>query len=69
MPTSVLVGLVLIFLGLAIVVFNPLVPLGASLGPGWGDILNGSAGLVLLVVGVFVAWVGGRKARANRASS
>jgi hypothetical protein len=61
MPKSVIAGLALIFLGLAVAVFNPLVPLGHSLGPGWGDILNGGAGLLLLLAGAVVAWVGGRK--------
>jgi hypothetical protein len=65
MPKSVVAGLVLIFLGLAVAVFNPLVPLGHNVGPGWGDILNGGAGLLLLLAGVVVAWLGGRKA--NRA--
>jgi hypothetical protein len=61
MPKSSAVGLALILLGLAVAVFNPLAPIGASLGPGWGDILNGSAGLLLLLAGVVVAWIGGRK--------
>jgi hypothetical protein len=61
MPKSSIVGLALILLGLAVAVFNPLAPIGSSFGPGWGDILNGSAGLLLLLAGVVVAWIGGRK--------
>jgi hypothetical protein len=57
------VGLVLILLGLAVAVFNPLVPLGSSFGSGWGDILNGGVGVLLLLAGVVVAWIGGRKHR------
>jgi hypothetical protein len=61
MPTSLVVGLAVILLGLAVAVFSPLVPLGSGFGPGWGDILNGSVGILLLLAGVIVAWVGGRK--------
>jgi hypothetical protein len=63
MPTSLAVGLALILLGLAVAVFNPLVPLGSSLGPGWDDILNGGVGILLLLAGVVIAWIGGRKRR------
>ncbi|HEY1247090.1 MAG TPA: hypothetical protein VGF29_19890 [Hyphomicrobiaceae bacterium] len=63
MPTSLAVGLALILLGLAVAVFNPLGWLGSSLGPGWDDILNGGVGILLLLSGVVIAWIGGRKRR------
>ncbi|MBO0764797.1 MAG: hypothetical protein J2P50_09435 [Hyphomicrobiaceae bacterium] len=63
MPKSLAVGLALILLGLAVAVFGPLVSLGSSFGPGWGDILNGGVGVLLLLAGVIVAWIGARKHR------
>jgi hypothetical protein len=63
MPASLALGLALILLGLAVAVFNPLVPLGSTFGPGWGDILNGGVGILLLLAGVVAAWIGGRKRR------
>jgi hypothetical protein len=63
MPTSLAVGLALILLGLAVALFNPLVALGSIFGPGWGDILNGGVGILLLLAGVVIAWIGGRNRR------
>jgi hypothetical protein len=57
MSTSMQVGLICIVAGVLIAVFNPLGPVGASDGPGWGDVLNGSRAPSVTVGGI-VAGVG-----------
>ena len=56
MSTSMQVLLICIVVGVLIAVFNPLGPVGASYGPGWGDVLNGGAALLLLLLGGIGAW-------------
>jgi hypothetical protein len=58
MAKSVVAAIALIFLGVTIAVFNPLFPVGSGYGPGWGDVLNGGAALLLLLAGAIVALVG-----------
>jgi hypothetical protein len=50
MSNMAVASIVLLVLGLGVVLLNPLYALGNSYGPGWGDVLNGGAGLVLLLL-------------------
>jgi uncharacterized membrane protein len=57
----------LIFAGLVIALFGPFKAFGdQSFGPGFGDLLNGSVSLVLLLTAGVVAVVVGRRRRKQR---
>ncbi len=54
----------LVFLGLAVALFNPLKGWGeAAYGPGFGDLINGGVALGMLIAAGVIAVVAGRRRR------
>ncbi|MCX4162363.1 MULTISPECIES: hypothetical protein [Paraburkholderia] len=57
MPRKLVLPLILIAIGVLIELFHPFNAMAATLGPGWGDLLNGSAGLACLVVALVIVLI------------
>lgn len=66
MSPAFAIGIVFILLGLGVALLNPLGPVADRYGPGMGDVLNGGAGLVLLLLGGITAAIAAMRRRKPR---
>lgn len=58
MTRSQIIGYLLIFGAIAIAVLGPIGSLAATWGPGWGEVMNGSTLLVLVLLGAAILIIG-----------
>ena len=63
MPAGMVWPLIFVLLCVFTELFDPLSPVGDRIGPGWGDVLNGGAGFLLLILAAVSAIMTRRRAR------
>jgi hypothetical protein len=66
MPTRLMFPLVLVLLAGFVVVTQPFTSMGDARGPGFADLLNGGAAMVLFVLAAIVMLIGRVRARRAR---
>jgi hypothetical protein len=63
MPASMVWPLIFVLLCVFTELLEPLGPVGDRIGPGWGDVLNGGAGFLLLILAPVSGIIAQRRAR------
>lgn len=66
MRSSQVFGFLMIFVAVLIAVLNPLGTLLTGMPAGWGDLLNGGATLLLLLIGAGAIIIGAMRSRSRK---
>jgi hypothetical protein len=66
MPSQMVWPLIFALLMLSTVLVNPLTSMGDRIGPGWSDVLNGSLGLLFLILAGVSGFIASRRAKRSR---
>lgn len=63
MPSTMVWPLIFVILAICTALFDPVGPIGDRIGPGWGDLLNGGAGFVFLILAAVSGLMARRRPR------
>jgi hypothetical protein len=66
MPAGMVWPLIFVLLCVFTELLDPLSPVGDRIGPGWGDVLNGGAGILFLILAAVSGIIARRASRAVR---